>query len=103
MRSIASVMCLHCWWLCRCDEIGLDGSKRPVSEERGTYSHAQKMRAAMTYAFGRLHGLGSLPWHESESLGKMVGNPSMSTAVSSYMISLRRRKVSGTCQIRCTL
>ena len=60
------------------------------------------MRAAMTYAFGRLHGLG-LPWHESESLGKMVGNPSMSTAVSTYMVSLRRRKVSGTGQIKCTL
>jgi hypothetical protein len=47
----------------------------------------------MTYAFGRIHGLGSLPWHESESTGRMVGNPSVSNTVSSYMISLRRRKV----------
>jgi hypothetical protein len=52
------------------------------------------MRAAVTYAFGRLHGLGSLPWHASESTGRMVGNPSVSNEVSSYMVSLRRRKVS---------
>jgi hypothetical protein len=80
----------------RCDEILLDGSKRQLSAECGTYSHAQKMRAAMTYAFGRLHGLGSTPWHESESAGRMVGNPSVSNIVSSYMVGLRRRKVSRT-------
>ncbi|KAJ7847634.1 hypothetical protein B0H14DRAFT_2769829 [Mycena olivaceomarginata] len=51
------------------------------------------MRAAMTYAFGRLLGLGSLPWHQSESTGKMVGNPSVSETVATYMTSLRRRKV----------
>ena len=51
------------------------------------------MRAAMTYAFGRLHGLGTLPWHQSEVTGAMVGNPSVSDTVSSYMVSLRRRKV----------
>jgi hypothetical protein len=47
----------------------------------------------MTYAFGRLHGLGTLPWHQSEVTGAMVGNPSVSDTVSSYMVSLRRRKV----------
>ena len=51
------------------------------------------MRASMTYAFGRIHGLGSLPWHKNETTGKMVGNPSVSQTVSSYMLSLRRRKV----------
>ena len=51
------------------------------------------MRAAMTYAFGRLYGLGTLPWHQSEVTGAMVGNPSVSDTVSSYMVSLRRRKV----------
>ena len=50
------------------------------------------MRAAMTYAFGRLHGLGSTPWHASESSGVMFGNPSVSNVVSSYMVGLRRRK-----------
>ncbi|KAJ7618074.1 DNA breaking-rejoining enzyme [Roridomyces roridus] len=51
------------------------------------------MRAAMTYAFGRIHGLGSLTWHKSEVNGRMVGNPSVSDTVAIYMTSLRRRKV----------
>ena len=46
----------------------------------------------MTYAFGWLHGLGTLPWHQSEVTGAMVGNPSVSDTVSSYMVSLRWRK-----------
>ncbi|KAJ7799310.1 DNA breaking-rejoining enzyme [Mycena olivaceomarginata] len=37
--------------------------------------------------------LGSLPWHESEVTGRMVGNPSVSETVATYMTSLRRRKV----------
>ncbi|KAN0088524.1 DNA breaking-rejoining enzyme [Tylopilus felleus] len=77
----------------RCDSITLDGKMKPRSKERGTYSHAQKMRAAMTYVFGRLHGLGDMPWHRSEVTNKMLGNPSVSTQVSSYMCALRRRKV----------
>ena len=77
----------------RCDEIGLDGTMKPSSMIRMTYGHAQKMRAAMTYAFGRLFGLGTLPWHKSETTGQMMGNPSVSDTVSSYMVSLRRRKV----------
>ena len=77
----------------RCDEINVDGSSKAPSTIRNTYAHAQKMRAAMTYAFGRLHGLGTLPWHQSEVTGTMVGNPSVSDTVSSYMVSLRRRKV----------
>ncbi|KAF8135303.1 hypothetical protein K438DRAFT_1472381, partial [Mycena galopus ATCC 62051] len=52
--------------------------------------HAQKMRAAMTYAFGRIHRLGSTPWQEEPVPS---GNPSVSEIVSSYMVSLRRRKV----------
>jgi hypothetical protein len=60
---------------------------------RMIYAHAQKMRAAMTYAFGCLHGLGTLPWHQSEATGAMIGNPSVSDTVSSYMVSLWWRKV----------
>ena len=83
-----------CIFHSRCDELSLDGSKKPSTQVRDSYSYAQKMRASMTYAFGRIHGLGSLPWHESESTpGHMVGNPSVSNTVSSFMISLRRRKV----------
>lgn len=78
-----------------CDSFNIDGTTKPSSQERGTYGHAQKMRASMTYAFGRLNGLGNMPWHESDAGGGiMVGNPSISIEVSSFMCSLRRRKVS---------
>ncbi|KAF8217326.1 hypothetical protein K438DRAFT_1798649, partial [Mycena galopus ATCC 62051] len=62
------------------------------TQVQDSYNHAQKMRAVMTYAFGRLLGLGSPPWHQSESTGKMVGNPLVSETVATYMTSLRRRK-----------
>ncbi|KAI6019836.1 hypothetical protein F5J12DRAFT_890134 [Pisolithus orientalis] len=79
----------------RYDSITLKGTSKPPSEEQGTYGHAQKMRAAMTYAFGRLHGLGDMPWHQSEVPGNstMLGNPSMSVQVSSYMCALWHCKV----------
>jgi hypothetical protein len=51
------------------------------------------MRAAMTYAFGRLYGCGNRSWQLDESRGVMVGNPSISDEVSNYMLALRRRKV----------
>jgi hypothetical protein len=51
------------------------------------------MRASMTYAFGRVWELGALPWHQNEMTGVWVGNPSVSSRVSTYMVSLRRRKV----------
>ncbi|KAJ3926790.1 MAG: DNA breaking-rejoining enzyme [Lentinula lateritia] len=76
----------------RCDLIKLNGT--PVLEERSTYTHAQKMRAAATFGFGKIHGLGMQAWHQSEVSGKMLGNPSVSEMVSTYMLSLRRRKVS---------
>ena len=47
----------------------------------------------MTYGFGHVWKLGALPWHQSEVTGKWVGNPSVSDIVSTYMLSLRRRKV----------
>ncbi|KAG1745636.1 DNA breaking-rejoining enzyme [Suillus lakei] len=78
----------------RCDSIKLDGTTKPSNQERGTYGHAQKMRVSMTYAFGRLCGLVNMLWHESDiRRGIMVGNPSISVEVSSYMCSLRRCKV----------
>lgn len=51
------------------------------------------MRASITYAFGRVWKLGILPWHQKEMSDEWVGNPSVSDAVSTYMLSLRRRKV----------
>lgn len=76
-----------------CDDIGLDGKAKDPSIPRDSYSHAQKMRASTTYGFGRLNGLGSLPWQKSEISGKMLGNPSISETVSRYMVSLRKKKV----------
>src|ERR1700709_1584552 len=77
-----------------CGSLNVDGTKKPFNQERGTYGHAQKMRASMTYAFGKLNGLGNMPWHESDAGGGiMFGNPSISVEVSSFMCSLRRRKV----------
>jgi hypothetical protein len=51
------------------------------------------MRAAATYGFGRIYGLGNVPWRKSEVNSNWIGNPSVSEVVSTYMISLRRRKV----------
>jgi len=51
------------------------------------------MRAAMTYAFGRLYGCGNQSWQMDEFRGVMVGNPSISTEVSDYMLTLHRHKV----------
>ncbi|KAK7049966.1 hypothetical protein VNI00_005397 [Paramarasmius palmivorus] len=79
---------ISAWIMDACDLIKLDGT-----ESRKSWSHAQKMRAAATFGFGRLHGLGSLTWHRSEVSGKMVGNPSVSQQVSMYMVSLHRRKI----------
>ncbi|THH03535.1 hypothetical protein EW146_g10421 [Bondarzewia mesenterica] len=81
------------WIMQNCDELLLNGLLKPPDVVRGTYNHAQKMRAAMTYRFGRLHGLGMLPWHKSEITEKWIGNPSISVIISTYMVSLHRRKV----------
>ncbi|KAE9382880.1 hypothetical protein BT96DRAFT_775201, partial [Gymnopus androsaceus JB14] len=76
-----------------CDSKKLDGGDKDPNEMRNGYGHAQKMRAAATFGFGRMYGKGRAPWHESEVTGEMVGNPSVSEMVSGYMVSLRRRKV----------
>ncbi|KAJ3718998.1 hypothetical protein F5878DRAFT_545289, partial [Lentinula raphanica] len=78
-----------------CDEINLDNTPKDSSITRSTFTHAQKMRAAATFGFGRVHGLGMQVWHQSEITGNWVGNPSVSETLSCYMLSLRRRKVCG--------
>src|ERR1700727_18426 len=57
-----------------------------------SYSNAMKMRAALTYGFGRFQSRGTSTWAIDEQ-GNTHGNPSISSTVSSYMISLKRRKV----------
>ncbi|KAJ3803644.1 hypothetical protein F5876DRAFT_54272, partial [Lentinula aff. lateritia] len=78
-----------------CDSLNLDGSIKDPKEIRNGYTHAQKIRAAFTYGFNRIAGLGLATWEHSEVTGQMKGNPSVSSLVSSYMVSLRRRKVQG--------
>lgn len=78
----------------RCDDVDIDGTTKPKSSKRGSYSHAEKIRAMATYAFSRVHHIGRVPWHEDPSTQKWYGNPSISETVSTYMCSLRRKKVS---------
>lgn len=52
------------------------------------------MRAAMTHRFGRELGRGPQTWTENVlKQGTYLGNPSISIAVSQYMVSLCRCKV----------
>ncbi|KDR80077.1 hypothetical protein GALMADRAFT_48588, partial [Galerina marginata CBS 339.88] len=81
------------WIMEHCDDINLDGSSKPHDQVRDSFVHGQKMRASMTHLFGRILGLGQRPWSKSEITGKMSGNPSISEQVSTYMMSLRTRKI----------
>ncbi|KAJ3711920.1 hypothetical protein C8R42DRAFT_560700, partial [Lentinula raphanica] len=81
-----SAVYIVAWIMDSCDLIKLDGSPVAANKERSTYTTAQKMRAAATFGFGRMCGLGNLGWHRSEFSGKMLGNPSVSETVSSYML-----------------
>ncbi|KAF8814125.1 hypothetical protein BYT27DRAFT_7250346 [Phlegmacium glaucopus] len=50
----------------------------------------------MTHVFGHVLGIGSQPWKQTTSSDgevRVEGNPSISEKVSTYMVSLRRRKV----------
>jgi hypothetical protein len=71
----------------------LDGHRKPPEMTRSRYTHAQKMRASMTHVFGQDLGLGNQRWKKQEGSGRMVGNPSVSPQLASYMVSLRNRKV----------
>lgn len=77
----------------RCDQVDLNNKAKAPDVERQSYTHAQKMRAACTYGFGRIHGLGNAVWSKNPFSKKWHGNPSVSEVVSTYMVSLRWRKV----------
>jgi len=57
-----------------------------------SFSHALKMRAAVSYHYAQDEGRGSEKWHR-DNQGAWLGNPALSHTVSRYMISLQRRKV----------
>lgn len=65
--------------------------------KRAGYGHAEKLRAAMTHIFGREFEWGTHEWLaiDSEDPNSAYrGNPSLTNAVSEYMVCLQRRKVS---------
>ncbi|KAJ7931805.1 hypothetical protein B0H13DRAFT_1593881, partial [Mycena leptocephala] len=78
-----------------CDDCDIQtGKQKDPSIARATYSTAQKMRAAMSHKFSREYELGTQEWQANPLItGQFFGNPSISTIVSQYMISLRRNKV----------
>ncbi|KAJ7175645.1 hypothetical protein C8R46DRAFT_808668, partial [Mycena filopes] len=75
-----------------CDELKIDGGIRPPEELRLSFSDAPKMRAAASWNFAQVRNQGNIPWRKEQG-GVWVGNPSVSVFVSSYMVSLKRRKV----------
>ncbi|PPQ78301.1 hypothetical protein CVT24_006499 [Panaeolus cyanescens] len=94
ISTAPTLICL--WILSECDTVDVNNKPLPANVVRSSYSHAQKMRAAMTYTFGRVHGLSKQAWSEQHTLdGRLItsGNPSVSELVSRYMLSLHRRKV----------
>ncbi|KAF7329073.1 DNA breaking-rejoining enzyme [Mycena kentingensis (nom. inval.)] len=46
------------WLMHNCDANGLDGKPKGADVFVASYGHAQKMRAAMTFTYGRIAGLG---------------------------------------------
>jgi hypothetical protein len=82
------------WISDKCDDCDMyTALPKDPSVHRATYSHAQKMRAAISHKFGRDFGLGAQPWQQNLLMEKFLGNPSVSVLVGQYMISLRHRKV----------
>ncbi|KAJ7226358.1 hypothetical protein B0H12DRAFT_1030497 [Mycena haematopus] len=76
------------------DTLDAEGNPKPPNIQTHKYATAQKMRAAVSYCLTRNKNCSTARWHESEvNPGVMLGNPSLSEIVSSYMVALKRRKV----------
>ncbi|KAK0457945.1 uncharacterized protein EV420DRAFT_1620828 [Desarmillaria tabescens] len=69
-----------------CDEFNMHGIDKDPKDIQMSYSYAQKLRAGTTYGFRKTRG--RLPWNQDTA----SGNPSISELVSSYMLSLHKRK-----------
>ncbi|KAJ7606583.1 hypothetical protein DFH06DRAFT_1019210, partial [Mycena polygramma] len=83
---------LIAWIMDACDSRNSDGTLKDPSVQRSTFTHAQKMRAAVSFRFARIQSAAGITWHKSEVSSKMVGNPATATVVSKYFVSLKRRK-----------
>jgi len=58
----------------------------------GTYTHAVKMRSALSFGFVKHFNYNASPW-QKQADGRNWGNPSLSPIVTTYMKSLRKKKV----------
>ena len=66
------------------------------SVKGSTYSHALKMRAAISWGFARDYQCGHQEYKTRQG-ARWDGNPSLAYEVGKYMVSLQRRKVSCNC------
>ncbi|KAF9019559.1 DNA breaking-rejoining enzyme, partial [Rhodocollybia butyracea] len=82
-----------------CDEVTLELEPKPEGTQICSFSTAMKMRAALTYAFGRNLRIGKSQWTYGID-GVWRGNPCVSDHVRRYMGGLSRRKAAaGECPI----
>jgi hypothetical protein len=79
-----------CWIMETCESESSDS----LPEAKGrTWSHALKMRSAVSWGFAYKLGIGNNePWLRTRT-GEYQGNPSISHEVGRYMVSLNKRKV----------
>ena len=70
-------------------------SKRKRREKPATWSHALKMRAAASFGFVTEFDCDPSSWMQMPD-GTFYGNPSLSKVMTTYMKSLRKKKVSST-------
>ena len=100
LRKILPLLYQHSQY--RADDFNIDGTRKSSSQVRATFGHAASMRSALSYRFAMVPTRGRLPWSQNE-LGAWKGNPSLSSQVSHYMLSLRRRKVYAVSALHCSV
>ncbi|KAK0191776.1 hypothetical protein F5146DRAFT_906910, partial [Armillaria mellea] len=70
-----------------CDNVDMHDVPKAPGEVRSSWSHAQKLRAGITWGFKTVGKHGTECWSD-----QATGNPSVSDLVSTYMVSLCRQK-----------
>lgn len=103
---VASVFFISRWPLSlfpSCDLYNPDGTTKGHENLPSTYGHAMKLRAAMTYGFGRHYHRGNHAWSYNSRTREWEGNPSVSDQVARYMVALRKRKACTNVRILCDL
>jgi len=90
-KDVPPLICLWIQSVCEKAEPSSFSQLLRESENR-TWSHAQKMRAVVSYFYAHEVCLGSDRFSEKTN-GEWTGNPTLSDIVARYMRSLHRRKV----------